>query len=401
MIGETILCISPRNWDALWRDTQQIMSRIAPQNRVLYFEPGRDGDSSIMGAIKRNVSNIFTLRTREVRKNLIVIPTPPSLPHARRHLPTFLLKYTMPLVIKLNTWILIRHIRWAVKKLGVQTPILWLYSQYHNNLLGKFGEKLTCYYNIDEVAEFEDNQRVKTLIYRLDDQLTRSVDVVFTTSRGQWQRRHVHNPHTYCIPNGVDFDLCNRALEPDLPLPDDIVPIPHPIIGFIGWLGFHIDVKLLVKIARHNPTYALVLVGPEALPQTHDTETLHALPNVFFLGEKERTLIPNYLQAFDVALMPYLVKGHILSAYPLKLHEYLAAGRSIVATALPELQPYTHVVRVAQTHTAFIQQIDKALDNHTPQAIAARVKVAKANTWEQRITEIYRALEPWLGDQNP
>lgn len=401
MRGETILCISPRNWDALWRDTQQVMSRIAVQNRVLYFEPGRDGDLSVASALRRNLPNLFTLRIQEIDGNLYVIPTPPRLPHARRYLPSSLLQVTMPLIIKLNVQILARQVRRAIKALDVKDPILWLYSQYDKDLVGRFGEKLSCYYNVDEVAEFSDNKRIKTLIYRLDDELTSAVDVVFATSRGQWTRRAAVNPHTYFIPNGVDFDLFNRALGPDLPLPDDIVAIPRPIIGFIGWMGFHIDVELLIRIARHFPAASLVLIGPEALPQAQSKKTLFALPNVFYLGEKQRSELPGYLQVFDVALMPYLASGHILSAYPLKLHEYLAAGRAIVSTALPELYPYRKVVHIAETHADFLQQIDKTLHENTPQAIASRVAVARENTWDQRILEIYRILEAELESKRP
>ena len=103
--------------------------------------------------------------------------------------------------------------------------------------------------------------------------------------------------------------------------------------------------------------------------------------------------LPEYLKAIDVALIPYLLEGYTLTAYPLKLHEYLAAGRAIVATALPELRPFSHVVRIAETHTEFISQIRKALHDHDPQAIEARVAVARENTWENRIEAMYRILD--------
>ena len=397
MKGETILCVeSASRWHSLWRDSQQIMSRIAAQNRVLYFEPGRSNDGSVMSEIGRNFPYFFAPRSWQEQENLYVIPTPSSLPVMNRVLPRSILRVTMPIVSKINARILIRQIRWAMKRLDVSKPILWLYSPAQRDLIGKFGEKLVCYFNYDEHADFEHNAHIKDLIRKSDDQFSSRVDVVWATSQAQAERRKALNPNTFFVPNGVDFELFNRALTANLPLPADIASIRGPIIGFAGWLGYHIDVALLVRIAKAYPDCALVLVGPEELTKGSDRNELLSLPNVHFLGRKERTELPNYLQAFDVALMPWALRGHILSAYPLKLHEYLAAGRSSVATALPELRPYCNVIRIAESHDDFIQQIREALQDNSPAAIEARVAVARENTWDQRVATIYRVLESRL-----
>ena len=86
----------------------------------------------------------------------------------------------------------------------------------------------------------------------------------------------------------------------------------------------------------------------------------------------------------------------MLSIYPLKLHEYLAAGRAIVTVAIPSLRPYSHVVRIAETADEFLQEIRPALDDHAPEAIEARVAEARENTWDQRVADIYRVLRPHL-----
>jgi len=393
MHGETILCVATRVWDSLWRDAQQIMSRIAQQNRVLFFEPGRNPDQPHLAEMWRNWPHFFALRPRTENENLVVIPTPACLPYARRHLPRRVLRVTTPWVARINARILIRHIRWAMQAFDVEAPILWLYEPRHIHLVGRFGEKLVCYYNYDEMADFVDNARIRDLLRRYDDRLSQRADVVFATSRAQWERRRVLNPQTYLVPNGVDFDLFHRALDPDHSLPADIAAIPRPIIGFAGWLGYHLDVELLCRVAETCSDCSLVLVGPDHLPDSVHRQRLGALPNVFFLGRKERHELPGYLQAFDVALMPYALIGHLRSAYPLKLHEYLAAGRAIVATALPELRFHRHVVRIAETRAEFIHQVREALHDNAPQAIETRVAVARENTWDQRVAEIYHALQ--------
>ena len=159
--------------------------------------------------------------------------------------------------------------------------------------------------------------------------------------------------------------------------------------------------RLLVKVAEAYGNCRLVFVGPEELPRGTDRDRLLRMPNVSFLGRKDRTELPHYLAAFDVALMPWSLNGHIRSAYPLKLHEYLAAGRASVATALPELFPFGDVVRIAHSHADFIRCIREALSGDCPEAIAARVDVARQNTWDQRVSEIGRILAPYLSSEAP
>lgn len=374
------------------------MSRIAACNRVLYFEPGRNPDRPVGAELARNLPNFFALHAWTPQENLIVVPTPSSLPVGRRHLPRSLLQMTTPAVARINAEILAHHIRRVTRALGVAAPILWLYNPYHAGLAGQCGEKLVCYFNYDEYANFVHNARVKELIRRYDDGLTARADVVFATSRAQWQQRKIINPATYFTPNGVDFALFNRALDPATVIPADVARLHKPVIGYLGWLGYQIDLDLLLAVAEACPTCSLALVGPDDIPECAGARRLRAQPNVHFLGRKAQADLPAYLKAMDVALIPYVLEGYTLTAYPLKLHEYLAAGRAIVATALPELRSFCHVVRMAETRAEFVCQVRAALQENGPPAIAARIAVARENTWDRRVADVCSILDERLLD---
>ena len=272
MRDETMLCIGPRRWDGLWKETQAIMCRLAPANRVLYVEPGRDPERGVLAEMRRNVPNLFGLTIREVRQNLLVVSSPPVLPHARQHLPSSVLRMTIPLITRINTGLITMHVRRAMRALGITSPVLWLTDPYHASLVGRFHEKVACYLNFDEFAEMVENRRVSGLLRRLDDQLTRRADVVFTTSRAQCRRRQVVNARTHFLPNAVDYDLFARAVTEELPIPADIGQVPRPILGFVGWLTNHIDVALLRRLAEVYVQGSLVLVGPDQLPASADLE---------------------------------------------------------------------------------------------------------------------------------
>lgn len=399
MQNETIICIAPRDWYGLWKEAQSIMLRIAAQNRVFYFDPGRDSQRSANQEMLDNIPNFFRVQTHQVNENLTVVSSPSSLPYFRRHFPGSVLRFTMPFVICINTRILIVHVRRIMKTLQIESPILWIYNPYYHDLIGKFDEKLVCYYNYDEFADFASNRRIKEIIRNYEARLCKGVDVVLTTSRAQWEVRKAYNQNTYFVPNAVDFELFNRALSPDIEVPEDIVSIPHPIVGYAGRLASQIDIRLLCRIAETYPDYSLVLIGPDELPHNQDERSLRAMKNVYFLGWKKPSELPNYLHVFDAALIPYLLLGHVLSGYPTKLHEYLAAGRSVVATAMPELRPYQNVLRIGETNDHFIDLVGEAVNEKSPKVIEARVSVARENTWDKRVSEIYRILQPMLSGE--
>ena len=162
----------------------------------------------------------------------------------------------------------------------------------------------------------------------------------------------------------------------------------------MGWLTNHIDVALLRRIAEVYAHGSLVLVGPGELPASADVEWLRTRRNVAFIGRKDHAAVPAYLRMFDVALMPYRLIGHVPFAYPAKLHEYLAAGRAVVATALPELEPYRDVVRLARSDDEFIRMLHEGLTECSPASVAARLAVARRNTWDHRVADICAVLDP-------
>lgn len=400
MEGETILCMATRAWHSLWRSTQQYMSRMASQNRVLFFEPGRNPDRPVFPELVRNLPHFFALHAQKVQENLVVIPGASSLPIGRRYLPRSVLQTTVPLVSKINAQSKVQQVRRAMQVLGVEAPILWLYSPSHLHLVGKFSEKLVCYFVYDEYPDFVASRRIKEMIRQYDNRMASRADIVFASSRAQWERRKDLNPHTYCIPNGVDLDLFQKALDPETPLASDMASLEKPIIGYLGWLGYQIDVDLLLRVAETYSHCSLVLVGPDEIPSEASLHKLRAMPNVHFLGRKERASLAGYLKGFDVALIPYRLRGFTLAAYPLKLHEYLAAGRAIVATALPELRPYSRLVRIAENYDDFVRHTGDAIDDYSSGAIEARVAVAKMNTWDQRLAEIYSILGSHLSSEH-
>lgn len=397
MENETILCLSTRLWHSLWRNTQQIMSRLAQTNHVIFVEPQRDPDNSYAASLRANSRYFGALSLERLSPGLTVVRTPPGLPYARERLPDSLLRLSVPFVANTNNAILAWHLRRVLRELEVERPILWLYEPRHVGLVGRLGEKLACYFNYDELADFAPNARIRDLLQDYDDRLCRRVDVVFASSTSQSQRRQRLNANTHCVPNAVDYPHFSRALHPATPPAPELARLEKPIVGFVGWLGHQLDVPLLNRLAATYPDYVLALVGPDALARDAAYQELRSRPNVLFAGRQPLEALPGYLKMFDVALLPYNVKsGHTHAIYPLKLHEYLAAGCSVLATDMPELRPFAPVIRIAPNDEAFINLVPAALRDNAPERRQARTNVAKQHTWEQRVSTIHRVLDQAL-----
>ena len=396
MRNETILCLSTRIWDSLWRSTQQIMVRLAANNRVVFVEPQRNPDASYFSDFWQRWRYFGKVSVESSAPNLEVVHTPPGFPFFQRSLPSNFLRYLVPVVTRVNNWLMLWHLKRVVRKLGVQQPILWLYKTRDVGLAGHLGEKLVCYYCYDEHADFASNRRIRELLLDFDERLCRRADVVFTSSQLQYRRRRSFNHQTYFVPNGVDYPLFSRALNPATPVPPEIEGLSRPIVGFAGWLGHYIDVELLIALAETYPETSLILVGPDALKRDYLWRKLRSQSNVVFAGRKRRQELPGYLKEFDAALLPFILSGHILAAYPLKLHEYLAAGCSVVATGLPELEPFKSVVRIAKTREAFVRLLPEAVDDNGSDRVGERTRIARLNSWSRRTATINQILDARL-----
>jgi hypothetical protein len=60
------------------------------------------------------------------------------------------------------------------------------------------------------------------------------------------------------------------------------------------------------------------------------------------------------------------------------------------------LQRHRDVIRIANSSDEFICLVREALKDHSQEAIAARVAVARQHTWDRRVEEIYHVLQQHL-----
>jgi GT2 family glycosyltransferase len=196
---------------------------------------------------------------------------------------------------------------------------------------------------------------------------------------------------------GTEAIYLPNAVEPRSTDPressEELRTIPRPRLGYVGTLhSARLDVDLLIKAASLRRQWSFVLVGPDSL-SSPDRQRLLEAPNIYWLGVCPHAEIPSYIVGFDVCLLPNLVNGFTQSLDPLKLYEYLAAGRPVIATpaGIPEeLAPFISICDDAED---LVRQAAGFIERDGPERADARRASVVDATWPARA----QALETALG----
>jgi glycosyltransferase involved in cell wall biosynthesis len=164
-----------------------------------------------------------------------------------------------------------------------------------------------------------------------------------------------------------------------------LAAIPRPRLAYMGVLSdFKIDLDLVEHVVAQRPDWHLVFIGDEREGQDSAAIVrLRARSNVHFLGWRPYAQLPSYLRGIDVALLPQRINDYTRAMFPMKYFEYLAAGRSVVATPLPALAEFTALHRQADTREAFIDAIAGALA--APVAVPIDHPTLQSHSWEARL----------------
>jgi glycosyltransferase involved in cell wall biosynthesis len=198
-----------------------------------------------------------------------------------------------------------------------------------------------------------------------------------------------YNPKSYYVGQGCDLSLFNSA--EGFAIPEDIKLIKNPIIGYVGALqSSRLDLDILEYVATKRPDWSVVLVGPE--DDEFKASKLHAIPNIYFLGSKDASLLPAYINMFNVCINPQVVNEITIGNYPRKIDEYLAMGKPVVATSTRAMEIFSDYTYLGKDKEEYVTLIQKALDEDDVGLQKQRKEFAGSHTWENNVAEIYRAI---------
>ncbi|MBI3219585.1 MAG: glycosyltransferase [Bacteroidetes bacterium] len=186
------------------------------------------------------------------------------------------------------------------------------------------------------------------------------------------------------VPNAANFHLFNQALDKNLQVHQAIPSNGRKTVGYLGNIERRIDFHLLLQLVDYLSDFQLIMAGPIELKYVPE-EVLHH-PRIKFIGAVAHEDAPSVVKGFDVAIIPFLLDEVSESIYPLKLFEYLAAGKPIVTTNFNPsvLSELSDVVKIAQSPSQFVKLVERAVQSDTLFEVEKRVAIARVNTWKER-----------------
>ncbi|MBU1039179.1 glycosyltransferase [Patescibacteria group bacterium] len=284
----------------------------------------------------------------------------------------------------------LKRLHKQLERLDLKNVVLWSYLPTMVGMYGTSSEICSVFDAVDNWLEHSAYQGYLDRL-KINYQIIRyKADLIFTTSP---LLVDFFDRAKGClfVPNGVNVDRINKPLKL---VGRDILDLPRPIIGYVGVIQQdRIDIDLIEYVAKQHPSKSLVFIGPVwASLKSIIKARLLPLPNVYFFGYKSSLEMPAYLREFDVAIMPHLVNDFIRSTNPMKIYEYLAAGKPIVATPAEGLNNFKEYIYSAPTPLEFSQAINQAIKENNPELVEKRRAVAAMNTWQNRVDSMMEKI---------
>ncbi|MCE7862682.1 MAG: glycosyltransferase [Bacteroidetes bacterium CHB5] len=283
----------------------------------------------------------------------------------------------------INNWLFYRTIRRLIREKNLNKFIFFnSYNPFYGySLPPDIKPLLNIYQSRDNIRESE---YVKKHGPRLEQIAARNATVRLATSTDLVERLSTPEYPFIFFPNAADVDLFSKATIRNEQERADLALLKRPIIGYMGNICLRIDYDLLLKIAQKYSDATLLMVGPRNDKDQHNIDFTR-LQNVVFVGAKNIKDLPEYLAFMDCAILPFKKNDLTRSIYPLKINEYLAAGKPVVSTSFsPDINGFDSVAYISDSHDSFLNNIEKALTETTPEGIKQRIEVAKKNSWKER-----------------
>ncbi len=369
-----IICLSSVDWEPLWTRKQQIMSRLIPEDQVLYIEAPITVLSAFKDPRLRFKWTLWLKGLRQQAEKLQLYSPPPILPFGNMY----------PWINSLNQRWLAFWVKKMVKKAGFKPgeAVVWTYLPTSLKLAQKLKPHKLIYDCVDEHSEYQGLINKEAML-SMERELLQNCDLVFVTAPGLWESKSPFASNIHLLPNAADLELFGQTLKPETVLAPELAALPQPILGFVGVIHNWIDLDVLTYLAQKKPEWSLVLVGPVGAGV--DVSRLAELPNVHFVGSQPKEKLPSYLKGFAVCLNPFRQNELTRQVSPLKFYEYLASGRPIVSSQMPGVQEFAEIIEIAENQADFLSAVERALAAESPAAQQKRLEAAAQNSWESRV----------------
>lgn len=228
-----------------------------------------------------------------------------------------------------NHRLLSRAVNKALRQLAPgKHPILVSTSPTVPGLFRDDAFRRKIYYCVDDFTHWHgvDGRAV----HRLEQETLDACDLMIASSTSILESRSSLANASTLLTHGVDLAHFSHAKrDPASPL----ATLPHPLVGMFGVFDRRVDGQALKNAALLSPHATFVILGPVV---DRDPGEFRDVSNIRFMGNVPYSELSGHVGHFDLCVLPYVVDETTRNINPLKLKEYLATGKPVIVSPLPE-----------------------------------------------------------------
>lgn len=359
-----LFCLIGREHEVLWVNT------IGMRNMELTLNDVQKG----LRKIKKMIFGASKQREKESSVNLRVkVIQPFMLPFVRN-----------PFVRWLNAQSVTRSVKKGMRLMRQSNPIVVTTVPNSCDYIGNFDEKKIVYYCVDNFSEWPGLDR--SLVRLMEEKLTQKANCIVVTSSNLYDHHKSIGKPITLMTHGVDVEHFSVLPEREHPL---LAKIPKPRVGYYGLFDERSDQNLLAAISTQLPSVSFVITGKVET----DIRSLDKLPNVHFVGSVPYKELPSVVVGWEACILPYKRNKLTDNISPLKLKEYIATGKPIVATSLPEVKDISFLLNVSDSSEEWLRYLRKILlGNDSSEEDEIRKSYLTKESWQQKRIIFYNIL---------
>jgi teichuronic acid biosynthesis glycosyltransferase TuaH len=373
---KTIICQSFPAWDTPYvKSTLELITRMAETNRVIFL----DYPYTIKDLIRNEHAPKSALLGKSGGKRIMntdfgmieVYNSRPMIPVNWINNPTL-----FKVVMGINAFIQSFTIKRVLKSVDpAQTKLINAFNPVYGYFTAKYWKDIPmAYYSYDNL---EATAWAGKWGKEYEGKFLENADQVIVSSKGLLDKFQGKHSKIKCVKNGVNLVNFSKV---------NAEKTQTKKIGYLGAFDNRIDTQLMKESATAYPEYTFEILGDQKI-------ALENLPsNIKFLGARPQEQLNQIMQEWDVALIPFVKNEFTKTIYPLKINEYLAAGKPVISTDFAELEDFKGMVKVCTSHEDFIEGIAKEIRYNNRLKISKRIEFARQNSWEARTAQFLQAL---------
>ena len=410
-----IICFAGAAYDLpFWTNRQHVMSQISKSQPVLYVEPriwlfrflidNWQRPGTVLAFLTRCVWYQKVNDRLYIKAQWNLIPGSRSSSVVAQFNHYFLNRWNVLLTARLLGF---RKVRPVSSRSGnekvVPTPqslaseVVWIYDTEAAEYLDAFPQATVVYDCVDDHAAQAGPDRNPERVEAEEQRILKRADLVTVTSQALLKAKRRQAKVIHLVTNAGDVELFATRSTSAWPFS---WPQGNPVLGSVGALdSYKYDFKMIADVAQRRPGWQFVFVGAPVVEQKgKQLAELKKLGNVHILGTVPRQEVPGLVAHFDVCLIPYRENRYNAASFPLKFWEFMATGKPIVVSGLPELKSYQDVIGLITSADQFIRETEKWL--RSPELSSSkRSLLARDHSWAKRTERLLWLLSQTINHE--